>query len=81
MIRSSEQAQEVADATLLTVALIAESISIPSLVHPAIEVGDLVRIVESESRTSDAYLIDTLSVPLGPGSMTLTSRKLRSLVP
>jgi len=79
MIRSVEQAQEVADARLLEVALIEEGISVPSVVHPAIEGGDVVSIVEPISHTSDDYIVDTLSIPLGAGAMTLTSRKLRSL--
>lgn len=79
LIRDSQQAQEVADATLFDVALIEETITVPSIVHPALEVGDVVTIVESDSHTADDYLIDTMTIPLGTGPMTLTAKKLRSL--
>lgn len=80
MIRSIEQAAEVAAALLLRVALIEEALTIPSVVHPALEVGDVIAVVESDSRTADTYLVDTLSIPLASGPMTVTSRKVRSLV-
>jgi hypothetical protein len=79
MVRSIEQAAEVAAALILQVALIEEQLTVPSIVHPALEVGDPVSIVEPLSRTADTYLIDTLQVPLGTGSMTMTARKLRDL--
>lgn len=79
MIRTIEQAAEVAAATLLRVALIEEAITVPSVVHPALEAGDVVAIVEDLSRTDDTYLVDSLSIPLGAGAMTLQARKVRSL--
>lgn len=79
MIRSVEQAQEVADALLLTVALVEEAITIPSVVHPALEVGDVVTVAEEISRTADTYLLDTVSIPLATGPMSVAARKLRSL--
>lgn len=78
-IRSFEQAADVAAALLPTVALIEEAISVPSVVHPALEVGDAVVIDEPQSRTSDTYLLDTVSMPLAGGPMTVTARKLRAL--
>jgi len=79
MIRSDDQAQEVADATLLRVALVEETIRIPAIVHPGFEVGDVVTIIEPISRTSDTYLLDEVQIPLGRGAMSLGTRKLRSL--
>lgn len=79
MIRDTQMAQEVADAVLLRVALIEEAIRVPSLVHPALEVGDAVSVVEELSGTADTYLVDTLDMPIGPGAMTFTARKVRSL--
>lgn len=79
LIRDTQMAQEVADALLLRVALIEEAVRLPSVVHPALEVGDAVDVNEPASKTTDVYLIDTLAVPIGPGAMTLTARKLRSL--
>ena len=79
MIRSIEQAQDVADAMLLDVALVQEELTIPSVVHPALEVADAVDVVEDLSATADTYLIDTLTLPLASGAMTMTARKLRDL--
>lgn len=79
MIRSDDQAQEVADALLLKVALVEETIRLPSIVHPAFEVNDVVEIVEPVSGTSDEYILDGVVIPLGKGSMTVSTRKLRSL--
>jgi hypothetical protein len=64
-VRSIEQAQE--------------ALTVPSVVNPALEVGDAVEIVEELSRTSDTYLLDTVSIPLAAGPMTSTARKLREL--
>jgi hypothetical protein len=80
LIRTKAQAQEVADALLPTITLIEEAVSVPAIVHPALEVGDVVGITEPLSRTDDDYWIDNLTIPLGAGAMTLTARKLRSLV-
>jgi hypothetical protein len=79
-IRSVEQAADVAAVRLPQIALIEEALSIPSVVHPALEVGDAVVVDEPQSRTQDTYLLDTVMMPLGGGPMTVTARKLRSLV-
>lgn len=79
MIRNIDQAQEVANALLLSVALIEESISVQSMVNPALEVGDVIGVIEARSRTNDLYLIDGLTIPLDKGAMGLTSKKVRPL--
>lgn len=79
MIRSEEQAQDVADALLLDIALVEETIEIPSVVHPAIEAGDVIGVIEPISRTNDAYIVDSITIPLGPGTMTTTSKQVREL--
>jgi hypothetical protein len=79
LIRDEQQAQEVADALLIRVALIEEAIRVPSIPNPALEVGDAVEVTEPASGTADVYLVDTLTMPVGSGAMTLTARKLRSL--
>lgn len=79
MIRNVDQAQAVADALLLSVALVEEAISLPSITHPALEVGDVVSISEPTARIADDYLIETLAIPLGAGSMAMTTGKLRPL--
>jgi hypothetical protein len=79
MIRTEEQAQEVANALLLEVALIEETIDLPSIVHPAIEAGDVIGVIEPISKTNDAYIVDGMSIPIGAGSMTISSKKVREL--
>lgn len=79
MIRNVDQAQAVADALLLSVALVEEAISLPSITHPALEVGDVVSINEPTARIADDYLIETLTIPLGTDPMTMTTGKLRPL--
>jgi hypothetical protein len=80
MIRSVDQAQDVADALLLQIALVEETIEIPSVVHPALEAGDVVGVIEPISKTNDAYLIDSITIPLGRGAMTTSSKQVRELV-
>lgn len=78
MIRSNAQAQEVADALLPNVALIEEELAVPSIVHPALEAGDVIAVTEASSRTEGyRYRVDRLSIPLGEGSMTIGARRLR----
>lgn len=79
MIRSSDQAQEVADGLLFSTALIVEAISLPSVAHPAIEAGDVVTVNERVSRAAADYLIESVTMPLGRGPMTITSKRLRGL--
>lgn len=78
MIRSEEQAQAVADAELLKVALIEETIDVPSINHPALEAGDVVTINESATRAAGDYVLDSLTIPLGTGSMRLTAGAVRA---
>lgn len=80
MIRDAQQAQDVADVLLTQVALVEESLTFPTVVHPALEVGDVIGVVEPITRTADEYQIDTIAVPIGGGAMTMTSRKVRALV-
>lgn len=79
MIGSNAQAQEVANALLPRVALIEEELSLPSIVHPALETGDVIGVREDTSNTSGGYRIDRLSIPLGEGEMTIGARRVRAL--
>lgn len=79
MIRSEEQAQAVADAELLRISLVEELISVPFIGLSALEVGDVVAIAEPTARIADRYLVETLSLPLGTGSMTMTTGRVRSV--
>lgn len=80
MIRTTGQAQEVANRLLVDHALIEEEIRLPFAPIPFLEVGDVVRIIEPASNTDDRYQIHRLTMPLGAGAATLDVRKLRSLL-
>lgn len=80
MIRTVPQAQAVANALLYEHALIEESIELPHVANPALEVGDAIEIIEPISGTADRYIIDQLTIPVAAGSSRLSVRKLRSLL-
>lgn len=79
MIRTTLQAQEVANAMLPEVMLVEEAIRMPIIVNPALEAGDAIAIAEPVTDTNDRYLIDSINIPLGEGSSTVQTKKLRSL--
>lgn len=79
MITTEAQAQAVADAQLFERALIEESIDLPHVANPLLEVHDLVRIVDQRSRTNDSYLISALNTPLAESGGSLDVQKVRRL--
>jgi hypothetical protein len=79
MITTTGQAQEVANAFLPEVSLLEEDIRLPIVVNPALEAGDAIAIIEDMSRTDDRYIIDSIDIPLGAGSSTIQTKKLRPL--
>ena len=79
MIQSTAMAQEVANALLPKVALIEETISMPSVVHPALEANDVIAISEGSSDTDARYQLSRVDIPLGFGQMNVMARRLRSL--
>lgn len=82
LIGTEEQAQTVAARNLLENALVEEAFRLKSIVHPALEPGDVVRITEPDvDDTDDDFLLDTLVIPLGaPDSMTITTKRTRSFL-
>jgi hypothetical protein len=79
MITTTLQAQQVAQSMLPEVALIEEDVRLPVVPNPALEAGDAIVIVEPISRTDDRYLIDSITIPLGAGSSTIQTKKVRAL--
>lgn len=63
-IRSDDQAQEMAQALLTKHMGIAEEVNTISVVHPAHEVGDVIRLYFPEAGVSGSYVIDALTIPL-----------------
>jgi hypothetical protein len=80
MIATTGQAQDTADRFLVEHALIEEELSVGFVPVPALEVGDVVEIIEPISGTNDRYQIQRMTMPLGPGGATFDVRKLRSLL-
>jgi hypothetical protein len=79
LIGSSLQAQQVARAELPKVALIEESVYVTMAPHPALDASDIVLIDETLTRSGGRYMIDTLEVPIGAGTMSMTTKRVRSL--
>ena len=79
MITSAAQAAEVAASLLPEVALLEESISLPTVPNPTLEPGDAITISEPLSATEDRYLIESIALPLGLGEQTLETRIARPL--
>ena len=79
MITTTGQANEAAAALLPQVGLIEERIDLPAVVVPILEEGDVVRVVEPLSRTDDRYVIDTVQMPLGAGTLRLGTKVVRPL--
>jgi len=79
MITTVGVANAVAAAMLPDLALIEEEISLPIVVNPALEAGDKIQIVEAVSKTNSFYQIDSITIPLGAGSSTVQTKKVRSL--
>ncbi len=80
MIRSTTQAQLVANAMLVEHALVEETIDLPHSPIPMLEAGDVVAIAETTSDTEGRYQIQSMTMPLGAGGATLETRRLRSLL-
>ena len=78
-IMSAVQAQARADVMLREVALISEQVEVPSSPHPALEAGDVVDINEPLSGTAGRFVLDTVSIPVGAGSMNLSTKRVRGL--
>lgn len=79
MIRTAPDALALANALLPEVALEEEEIRMPSVVHPALEAGDAIEVIEPLSKASGRYFIDTVTIPIGAGVMDIRSKRLRSL--
>lgn len=79
MITTVAQAQSVANARLPELALIEEEIRLPIVVNPALEAGDAIAIIEPITRTNAAFLIDSIDIPLGAGSSTIQTKRIRAL--
>lgn len=77
-IASVEQAQDVADAEGRKVKGATEIVRITALCAPFLEIGDVIEVDRSRSKTSGRFAIDAWSIDLDPKAlMTLTCRRQR----
>lgn len=73
LITSQAQAQSTADSMLLRVSGVAKEIEIDSFVNPALEAGDTVK-AEMAAGVWEYHLVESFTIPLGPGGMTLNTK-------
>lgn len=59
-------------------ALYQEAVGASSIPIPLVEARDVVRF--TGAGVDDTYLLDQVSIPIGPGNMSLSARKVRSLL-
>lgn len=64
VVKTTEDAQAVATATLNAILGFVSQISVDGIVNPAYECGDVVRVVRARSKVDDYFMIDSFSVPL-----------------
>ena len=78
MIFTQAQAQEVADAQLLRHLGTPENVRFISIVNPAHEVGDVVRIKRQRAGVDSVHVLDKLNIPLNySGSINASARERR----
>ncbi|MGE3835772.1 MAG: hypothetical protein AB7H43_13460 [Acidimicrobiia bacterium] len=77
LVTSTAQATEAGLAILARKLGLLESITVVCHPDPTLHAGDVVRVGHAGSRTDGYYVISSLTLPLGPGPMTLVCRARR----
>jgi hypothetical protein len=78
LITSQAQATATAEALLRRKLGAVEDVRFDAIPNPAHEAGDVVRVLVDAARVDGRYVLESFSVPLGPGTMTITTRKRRT---
>jgi hypothetical protein len=73
LITTHEQAQGTANALLSKVSGIAKTVEIDAFVNPALEGGDTLK-VEIEPGKYELHIVESFTIPLGPGGTTMNTR-------
>lgn len=73
VLRTVEQCQAAADSMLADGLGRANPVDIKCVAHPGLEAGDVIRVMLSDERFI-TVLIDRLTLPLGPGEMSINGR-------
>lgn len=78
VVKTEQEAQAVANATLNVILGFINQITIDAVVNPAFECGDVVQVVRGRSKVNDYYVIDSFTVPLSAiDSQVLVLRQTR----
>lgn len=64
VVKTTEEAQAVANATLGAILGFVSQLSVDAIVNPAYECGDVVRVIRDRAKVDDYFLIDSFTVPL-----------------
>ena len=80
LVSTAAQAGQKAVGRLQQVAGLAESLTIPAVCNPALEVSDVVRVIRPELGVDTVHLLESFAVPLRGGAQTLQTRVRRVVV-
>lgn len=73
LIRTTAQAQAVADSMLRKVTGVAKTLDLETFPHPGLDGGDIL-LAEVEEGKWERHIVDTFDVPLGPGGFSIGTR-------
>lgn len=73
MITTQQQAQQAADTMLAKVSGISKTLDLSTFPHPGLDAGDIIR-AEVQTGEWETHLVDGYSLPLGPGSISISTR-------
>lgn len=73
MITNQQQAQMAADTMLAKVSGISKTLDLSTFPHPGLDTGDIIR-AEVRSGEWETHMVDGFSLPLGPGSISISTR-------
>jgi len=79
-IRDQAQADSVALADLYENALEATTITGRHVVHPALEAGDVIEIVNDRAKLNDRFILDVVRHPGPTGQSSFETRRIRNLI-
>lgn len=73
LITTQTQAQNTANSMLVKVSGIPKTVEIDAFANPALDAGDTVR-VEIDPGSWEYHMVESFTIPLGPGGMTIATR-------
>lgn len=80
LVKTTEEAQAVANATLNSILGFVSQLTMDVVVNPAFECGDVVQVRRARAKVDDRYVLDAFTVPLSAqDSQSLTVRQTRKV--